>query len=227
MPLEPFVAGALAGYGVAIPVGAVAILIVDLGMRRGFVVGASAGAGAATADFLYATLAMLGGASVAAVLAPWSGPLRATAGLVLLLVGGRGLAGVVRAVRADRARALPVPVSAASASADGPAPLPRSTSRGEALRTYARFVGITILNPTTVVYFAALILGLPQVANGLGPRLEFVAGAAIASLSWQTLLAGVGAVAHHRLPPRFQVGVSVLGNLIICGLALGILRGLV
>jgi threonine/homoserine/homoserine lactone efflux protein len=216
MPVQPFVAGALAGYGVAIPVGAVAILIVDLGMRRGFRVGAAAGAGAATADLLYATLAMVGGAAVGAILAPWSVTLRATAGIVLLAVGAQGL----RAVARMRRGAAPPP----------PAPSTQARTAGgsrEVAGTYARFVAITILNPTTVVYFAALILGLPAVAGDPGSRLAFVAGAGLASLSWQTLLAGVGAIAHHRLPGRFRVGVSLLGNLIICGFGLGILRSIV
>jgi len=55
--MTPFWEGVLAGYGIAIPVGAIAVLIVDMGLRRGFGFGLMAGAGAATADFLYAGLA--------------------------------------------------------------------------------------------------------------------------------------------------------------------------
>ena len=40
-------------------VGAIAILIVDMGLRRGFPAAFMAGAGAATADFIYALLAVL------------------------------------------------------------------------------------------------------------------------------------------------------------------------
>lgn len=50
--------GVLAGYGIAIPVGAIAVLILDVSLRRGFRVGFMAGAGAAFADFLYAALAV-------------------------------------------------------------------------------------------------------------------------------------------------------------------------
>lgn len=48
--MESFVAGTVAGYGAAIPVGAAAILIIQTGIRSGFPPAASAGAGAATAD---------------------------------------------------------------------------------------------------------------------------------------------------------------------------------
>jgi hypothetical protein len=54
-----------------------------------------------------------------------------------------------------------------------------------------------------------------------------VVGAFLASLSWQTLLAAVGAVAHHRLPARFQLGLSLLGNVMICGFAAALARSLI
>ncbi len=40
--MNELLAGALAGYAIAIPVGAIAVLIVELGIRRGFAVGAAA-----------------------------------------------------------------------------------------------------------------------------------------------------------------------------------------
>jgi len=43
--MSPFVEGRLAGYGIAIPVGAVAILIVNTSIRCGFAVGFMAGPG--------------------------------------------------------------------------------------------------------------------------------------------------------------------------------------
>jgi threonine/homoserine/homoserine lactone efflux protein len=94
-----------------------------------------------------------------------------------------------------------------------------ATLSARVIGTYLRFLGLTLLNPATVVYFAALILALPDLGRGPGERTAFVAGAFVASLSWQLVLASVSAFAHHRLPPRFQVGVSILGNVLICGFA--------
>jgi len=205
-----FVAGALAGYAIAIPVGAIAVLIIETGIRRGFRPAAAAGAGAATADFLYASLAMLGGTAVAPFIAPISVPLRVVAVLVLLFLGGRGL---LRAIGESRR---------AEASSDGD-----RDPRGGPIATYVRFVGLTLLNPSTVVYFAALVLALPSLDADPLSRPAFVVGAWLASLSWQTALAGIGAVAHHRLSTRFQVGLSVLGSLMICGFALAIAKPLV
>lgn len=200
-----FLAGALAGYAIAIPVGAIAVLIVEIGIRRGFRTAAAAGAGAASADGLYASLAAVGGAAIAGILEPLARPLKVIAigallgiglrGLVLMLLGPRRVAGSAE---------LPV----------------------RRIGTYLRFLALTLLNPATVIYFAALILGLPNLGRGPDERAAFVAGAFLASLSWQTTLAAIGAIAHHRLPPRFQVAISLLGNLVIVGFAVILARDL-
>jgi arginine exporter protein ArgO len=193
-----FVTGALAGWAIAIPVGAIAVLIMETGIRRGFRVAAAAGAGAASADGAFAALAVVGGTALAAVLEPLERPLRVVAIGALLGIGLRGL----------------VLMTIASRSVPAAAVLPTRV-----IPTYLRFLGLTLLNPQTVVYFAALILALPGVGRGPGERGAFVAGAFLASLSWQLVLAAIGAVAHHRLPRGFQTGVSLLGNLAICGFA--------
>jgi threonine/homoserine/homoserine lactone efflux protein len=192
------VAGALAGWAIAIPVGAIAVLIVEIGIRRGFRVAAAAGAGAASADGLYAALAAVGGTAAAAFLEPVEQPLRVVAIGLLLAVGLRGL--------------LLVTIGPRSVPSNADVPV-------EVGGTYIRFLGLTLLNPQTVIYFAALILALPELGRGPAERTAFVAGAFLASLSWQLVLAAVSAVAHHRLPPRFQVGISILGNVLICGFA--------
>src|SRR5689334_8029017 len=82
----PFLAGVAAGYGIAVPVGAIAVLIAGLSARTSLRVGAAAGLGAATADGLYALVAVVGGAAVAGVLAPFATPLRWAAAVVLLVL---------------------------------------------------------------------------------------------------------------------------------------------
>jgi len=51
---EALISGLLAGYGVAVPVGAIGVLILSLSARTRLLVGAGAGLGVATADGLYA-----------------------------------------------------------------------------------------------------------------------------------------------------------------------------
>ena len=78
--LQAAIAGALAGYAIAIPVGAIAVLIIHTGLTHGLRAGLAAGAGAATADFIYASLAALAGLWVASIIGPFETPLRSSAG---------------------------------------------------------------------------------------------------------------------------------------------------
>jgi threonine/homoserine/homoserine lactone efflux protein len=202
--MDAFLTGVAAGYGIAIPVGAIAVLIMDLGIRRGFWPAFAAGAGAATADFLYAGLAVLGGTALAATVESIGEPLRIVSGVVLAVIGVIGLI---------RSRTpLETTVS--------------ETRRGDLPRTYARFVALTVVNPTTVVYFAAVVIGL-GVAGDLSPGegALFVIGAFMASLSWQTVIASIGAFAGHRLSLRARRVVSIIGNLVILIIAVVILTG--
>ena len=96
---DAFLAGVLAGYAIAIPVGAISVLIVELGIRRGFAVGAAAGAGAASADGIYAGLAMVGGSAVADAIAPHEAAFRLVAAAVLVGIALRGFLRLVRRPR--------------------------------------------------------------------------------------------------------------------------------
>jgi len=199
--MEGFVSGLLAGYGIAVPVGAVSILIMTIGMRSGFRTGFMAGAGAATADLIYATAASLGGAALVALLTPVSLYLRVAGGIVLVALAAYG---TVRGF------------------------MPHAEGRTEPARgpfgTYAQLLGITLINPLTVVYFTALVLGRDgAAASSTLDRVLFVPGAALASLSWQTLLAAAGSLLHARLPEAVRKGATVVGNLIIAGLGIRII----
>lgn len=198
--MEPLVLGALAGFGIAIPVGAIAVLIVQTGIRCGFLCAASAGAGAATADLLYASLAVAGGATLAGSIASFQEPLRWGSAAVLAAIAIAGLRRVGNGTRA--------------VVQDGP------PNRGEYATTYARFFGLTVVNPLTVVYFATVVLGT-GLANGLTmPQgAAFVVGAFLASLSWQTLLAATGGITRTKLPPRFHTGVSLAGHVLVLAMA--------
>jgi threonine/homoserine/homoserine lactone efflux protein len=201
--MSPFVEGILAGYGVAVPVGAVAILIVNTSIRCGFTIGFMAGAGAATADLLYAILASVAGTALTAFPEPVASPLRMLGGLVLIGLASWGLwKGLKRRNEPEK-------------TAEARAPL----------MMYAQFVGITIINPLTVVYFTAFILGRGPSAYqySLMANLLFVLGVVLASLSWQTLLAALGGVAGSRLSRRFRLLATILGNLLVFALGARIL----
>jgi arginine exporter protein ArgO len=203
---EAFVAGAIAGYGIAIPVGPVAVLIIELGVRRGFRLAAPAGLGAATADGLYAVLAVLAGAAIAQLLEPITPALQVSAVVVLAVIALRGFRAALYHAR------MGIPDNAELPAQPG--------------RTYLRFLAITLLNPTTILYFAALILGSPELGSGPAERTAFIVGAALASTSWQLFLALLGSLFHQRLPWQVQLGISILGNAVVLGFAIVIAQGI-
>ena len=67
-----------------------------------------------------------------------------------------------------------------------------------------------------------LAVGLPEVAQDAGARIAFAIGAALSSLSWQTLLAAIGAALHARLTPRIELATALLSSAILIGFALKI-----
>ena len=191
---QAFLLGVAAAYAIAIPVGPIAVLILRTGVRRGLRVAAAAGAGAATADLVFATIAMLFGAAASVFIAPILPAARIVAAGALVVIAVRGLLAA-------------------------PQPIERESSETRAGNTYLLFLGLTMLNPPTVIYFASLAIALPEVSADLGSRATFVIGAFLASLSWQELLAVGGAMLHGRLTPRLQRTTAVVSSVIILALA--------
>ncbi|MFI5837327.1 LysE family transporter [Micromonospora sp. NPDC051300] len=212
-----FLAGLVAGYGVAVPVGAIAVLILGLSARHGFRVGAAAALAVATADGLYAALAALGGAGLARLLAPVAGPLRVVAALVLLGIAAHGL---WRAWSGRRAREV-----TDAPAGRGPHTEVTEASAGHGLHTPARaylaLLGLTLLNPATVLYFAALVLGRRDAADpDPAAAASFVTGAFLASASWQLVVAGGGSVVGRALSgPRGRLVTGVVSSALVAGLA--------
>ncbi|MEU4041459.1 LysE family transporter [Streptomyces antibioticus] len=199
------VAGLVAGYGIAVPVGAVATYLVSLTARTSLRTGVCAALGVATADGLYALLATVGGSAVAVALRPVLVPLRWASALVLLALAARG---ALTAVRRYRARCLAV-------RAVPPPPSAR--------RAFLSLLGITLLNPATVVYFAALVLG-SGASEAVRPLEQgvFVGAAFAASASWQVLVAGGGALLGRALTGhRGRLVTALVSSAVMTALAVG------
>ncbi|WFE30380.1 LysE family transporter [Solwaraspora sp. WMMD791] len=200
--IEALTSGLFAGYGIAIPVGAVGVLIVTLAAQVSLRHGAAAGLGTATADGLYAVAAVVSGAAIARLLQPAIDTLQAVAAVVL---GAIAVRGIVAAARTHRT------------AADATRPMPTASIA----RTYVAFVGLTLLNPMTIVYFAALVVGYQgDPATSTDSRMlvgaAFVGAAFVASASWQLLLASGGAILGRVLAsPRGRLITALAGNGII------------
>jgi len=184
------VEGLLAGWAIAIPVGAIGVLILDRAAVFGFPTGAAAGLGTAAADFFYAGIAVVVGDAVA-TFAPNATVMAVVSALVLAAVALWMLRNALQPV------------------ATRPDVQPRSPAR-----TLAAFFALTVINPATVVYFAALVAGLDSSILRTGAdRVLFAGAALVASASWQLTLAGFGAVVGHRLPEGGARALRVAGGL--------------
>jgi threonine/homoserine/homoserine lactone efflux protein len=202
--VHALVEGILAGLGIAIPVGPIAVLLVDLSMRRGFAHAVPAALGTASADLVYATVAAVLGAAAADALEPFAEPLRILSVVVLLAIAALRTWRLLRPASSE-------PVDPAAE---------RRAARGGA-RTYVAFLGLTLMNPATVAYFVALILGLRvDLLAGAAARTLFVVGAFAASASWQLALVAGGGLAHRRLPANATLVTGLLGNAVIVLLAI-------
>ena len=205
--IAALVAGLAAGYGIAMPAGAVATYLVALTARTSLRTGVFAAVGVATADGVYALIAVGGGAVLALALRPVAVPLRWGSAVVLIALAAHG---AVAAVRRHRGRR-------------------DSTERGATMpgagRAYLGMWGMTMMNPLTVVYFTALVLGRQAAAAaGRADQAAFVLAVFAASASWQMVLAGGGAFLGRVLTgSRGRLITALASSTLICFLAVRML----
>jgi threonine/homoserine/homoserine lactone efflux protein len=187
-------------------VGAVATCLVGLAARTRFTVAAGAALGIATTDGTYALVAAVGGVGLQTLLQPLAGPLTVLAALVLAGLGARIVWTGVQRYRGGPTQAS-VPAEMSSPA-----------------RAYAGFVMLTAVNPTTVVYFLALVVGrqaTDPLRDSWDVAVLFALGALLASGAWQLLLAGGGAVLGRIVTGRRgQLLITVSSGMIMLVLVL-------
>jgi threonine/homoserine/homoserine lactone efflux protein len=185
----------LFGVTMAAAVGPIALLIVSYGIRDGFKPAAAAGLGAALADLAYAGIAFSLGSLLLAVLARYEALFKLASALTLVLFGA-WLAG-------SSWRALP---------ATKP-PLQAGRAAAPLLTTFT----LTIVNPLTIVLFAAFSAQLPAATSG-----QAIGAAAFAlflgSLAVQLVWAAGGSVAARLLSHAgARRAVNVAGGIVVAG----------
>lgn len=179
-------AGLAAGFAIAMPVGAIAVLILREGMVRGVRTGLAAGAGCATVDLVYCAAAVGLGATVADAVEPWLPAMALVSGVVIIGIGAYQLVAATRAHAATAEEIVP----------------------GSRWAVYGRFVALTALNPATIVYFLALSAVVTTVTTSIAGPIVFVLATGIASLLWQSGLAVVGGLVGANVSDR---AVRILG----------------
>jgi arginine exporter protein ArgO len=197
--LDVLISGLVTGYAIAVPVGAVAVMIIAVSSRTSWRTGAAAGLGVATVDGGYAAVAVLAGTAVARALEPISSALTAVSVVVLL---GIAVLTLVHSFRPERGDGHPL-------------------TDWTPLRAWLTFAAITAINPATVLYFAAIVIGGTVEIDGAAEGVVFVAAAFVASASWQLFVASIGSgLGTWITGPRGRRTTGVLAALAIAALAL-------
>lgn len=191
--VTPAVAGVMAGLGVAMPLGAVAALLLREGLVNGFRVAAAGAAGVATVDLFYCVVAALTGATFAPAIEDHRGVFLLASGVLIVAIGVRQLWQGVRQ----------------------PPPDAPEVERASALATFGRFVGLTAINPVTLVYFVALSGAVSHSGVSWIGSVIFVAAVGGASLAWQLLLAWVGSAFGGALSLSATRVIGVIASLLI------------
>lgn len=189
--------GFLLGLAIAAPVGPLAFLCMRASLAHGFGAGVTGGLGVAAGDALYAALAAFGVTALAGLLA----------GIELWL----GLAGGAFLVWLGVATMRRAP-----ATAD-----PARPRRG-ALASFTTTFLLTLANPPTIMFFAAMFAGLGVAGRSHGGTgaLALVAGVFLGSLAWWLALAAVVSRARARLAGPALVWINRVSGAVLLAFGL-------
>jgi threonine/homoserine/homoserine lactone efflux protein len=202
---DALVAGLIVGIVVATQFGAVSALLLETAVRAGPRAGAAAGLGVASVDLAYTAGAVAAGGAARAGLAAHQAEVKAVAALILALVGVHGLWALTRGRSRDQRAQTP---TLGEVSQPNFAPAAH----------YLRFVGLTAINPLTLVYFGSVTASLSL--SGVADGVAFVAGAGTASALWHLALSLAAGHAGRRLTPTIQRAVSIAGRLAVVVMAI-------
>jgi threonine/homoserine/homoserine lactone efflux protein len=192
-----FARGVLIGLAIAAPVGPIGVLCIRRTLADGQLAGFVSGLGAATADLLYGTVAVLGLTALADLLVGVSFWTRLLGGVFLCYLGLRTL----RERPAERPAAV-----------DG---------RGLA-GAYLSTLFLTLTNPATIIAFTAIFAGLGagSLYRGYGEGLLLAGGVAAGSTLWWLMLSAAAGMLRARFTPQGLRVVNIVAGLIILGFGL-------
>ena len=192
--------GFLIGLSVAAPVGPMAVVCMQRTLARGWWTGLISGLGIASADASYSLIAALGLSSIAQFLIGLNLWIRLIGGGFLLYLGLKTL--------------LSSPAERVAEGSKGT--LERGA--GAYLSTYL----LTLTNPTTILSFVAIFVGLGMIGSGhgYGTALLLVLGVFLGSALWWLFLTTIVILLRSRLPRNWLVWINRASGLILLAFGL-------
>lgn len=215
--MELFAQGLIFGLAIAAPVGPIGVLTIRRTLVGGFFFGLLSGLGAATADAIYGTIAVLGLTAVSTLLIQYQLALQLIGGLFLLYLG-------IQAIRTK-------PVNSKQATTVDQLHNSSFTIHNSPFtpfRAYASTLFLTLSNPITILSFTAVFagFGLGTHTNNAGSGLMLVSGVFLGSALWWLILTGVITAVRGRLNDSAFRGINIASGLILVGFAIALLAGL-
>jgi len=203
--MDIFIAGSFAGLALAIPLGPMAILLMSTTLKQGRRIGFFAALAMASVDFSYAAIVFAFGNAVTVLLSDWVYPLRLLGSAILVYV------------------AVKIFLDARSSSKiESPDLTKAPKSR---FKTYAKFFGLTALNPATAFYFFGITPSVASLAEDQGiTNIAFFAfGVFFGSIIWQLFLVFAAHLTKTFADVKTQHRIQYAGAALILALAVGLL----
>lgn len=203
--MDVLITGALAGLALAIPLGPMAILLISTTLKHGRGIGAFGALAMASVDFSYAALVFAFGNVIVNVLTGWILPLRLLGSAILVYVGVK--------IFLDARK---------SSKIESPE---LSDSPASRFKTYAKFFGLTILNPATAFYFFGITPSVAAISQGTGfwSIGLFAFGVFAGSVVWQMGLVLAAHLTKSFTDVKVQHRIQYVGAGLILALAVGLL----
>lgn len=195
--------GFAAGLALAIPVGPMAIMLINTTIAKGWRHGVVGALAMATVDGLYAVSVFYIGSALASWLKVWALWLSLGGSAILLYLG---IATLVKNL------------ALLNKQAEDARPADRSTSRG---KTFATFFAATVVNPPTALYFLALAPSVSSIATdgNAFAGVVFAIGVFAGSIVWQESLAIAGVALRSVTRGKVRAWIGALGGVLIIALS--------
>lgn len=192
--IRPFLFGLVIGISIAAPVGPIGILCIRRTLAQGKWAGFISGLGAATADATYGALAALGISFVTNVIVSLQDWTRVIGGVFLIFVGFKTFFSPATTVSF-------------------------STSVKDYVGNFLSTFLLTITNPMTILFFAAIFSGLSlaKLTAQSGSYLCVIAGVFTGSALWWLVLSQTASLIKVWHNQKVLVWVNRISGLIILG----------
>ena len=158
-----FLKGLIIGFSIAAPVGAIGVLCIKRTLTQGQLAGFVSGIGAATADSLYGCIAGFGLTFVSRFLTAQQFWLQVIGGVFLCYLGVKTFL-------------------------DKPVKESILVNKSSLLNAYFSTFCLTLINPSTILSFAAIFAGLGLTNTTYGSEALLIAGVFLGSAAWWLIL---------------------------------------